>query len=76
MFPIPARTDLYIQHHEAISGAQLRVTSMEGRIVKMIKIPPNATQTVLDVSMLQAGTYYLTYDAGDGTKYTSKFIKQ
>jgi Secretion system C-terminal sorting domain len=76
IFPVPARTDLYIQHHETVSGAELNITSMEGRIVRVIKVPPNATQTIIDLSTMNSGVYFATYDAGDGNKFVSKFIKQ
>ncbi len=76
LFPIPARTDLYIQHHEAINGAQLKISSMEGRIVKVINVAPNAAQTILNLSTMHPGVYFVSYDSGDGNKFVSKFIKQ
>ncbi len=76
LFPIPARTDLFIQHHDAIKGAQLKISSMEGRIVRIISVPSNATQTIINLSTIHSGVYFVTYDSGDGNKLTSKFIKQ
>ncbi len=76
LFPIPARSDMFIQHHDAMKGAQLRISSMDGRIVSVISVPYNAVQTNLNLSTIQSGVYFITYDAGDGNKFTSKFIKQ
>jgi hypothetical protein len=76
LFPIPSRTDLYIHHHEAIKGAQLKITSIDGRIVRVIRVPPNASQTIFKLSTIQPGVYFATYDSGDGNKLTSSFIKQ
>jgi hypothetical protein len=76
VFPNPASDRVYVQHTQASSGAQIKVISMEGRLMQNTRIAENTTQTILDIQKLPAGIYNLIYDYGNGEQMVSKFVKK
>jgi hypothetical protein len=76
VFPNPASDRVYVQHTQAASGAQIKVISMEGRLMQSTRIAENTAQTILDIQKLPAGLYNLIYDYGNGEQMVSKFVKK
>lgn len=76
VFPLPAISNITIQHATAAQGAKITIAAEDGRIVKSIA-PGNASmQTNVDVSGLRAGMYLVRFDDGSGNIETLKFLKQ
>jgi len=74
-FPNPTTTTLMVQHQEVSAPAVLRVTSIDGRAVKLVRLALNSVQTNMDVSKLRSGNYILEFVSGD-KRVSTTFIKQ
>jgi hypothetical protein len=74
-FPNPTTSTLMVQHQEVTMPAILRITSMDGRIVKQIRLAMHSAQTNVSVSELHTGNYILEYMSGDKRVRTT-FSKQ
>ena len=75
-FPNPTTNTLLVQHQEVSSvDATLRVTSLDGKVVKLLRLAVNSVQTNIDVSTLRAGNYVLEFVNG-GKRISTTFIKQ
>lgn len=74
-FPNPTTTTLIVQHQEVSAPAVLRVTSIDGRAVKLVKLALHSVQTNMDVSNLRTGNYILEFVSGE-KRVSTTFIKQ
>jgi hypothetical protein len=75
-YPSPAQKEIMMQHASAIAGSQLMVTSMDGRILKLVTPQTGAQQTSIDLSSVKAGTYVMQFQNGSGRVETMLFAKQ
>jgi hypothetical protein len=74
-FPNPTTRSLMVQHQEVDAPALLRVISLDGRVVKQVRLALYSVQTNLDVTGLGAGNYILEYSTGQ-KKISTTFIKK
>jgi hypothetical protein len=74
-FPNPTTSTLMVQHQEVSAPAILRITSMDGRIVKQVRLAMHSAQTNVSVGELRTGNYIVEYLSGDKRVRTT-FIKQ
>lgn len=74
-FPNPATRKLIVQHQEVSAPAILRITSLDGRVVRQLRPPLYSVQTDVDVSSLRAGNYVLEFVNG-GKRISTTFTKQ
>lgn len=71
----PVLNNLVISHSVAAQGSAMQVINANGAVVLKQSLQSNATETSINVSSLDAGTYYLVYQNGTD-KTTLKFVKQ
>lgn len=75
-FPTLTHGLVTLQHDAATVSAIINVSSIEGRIIKSI-IPASGTQqTIVDLTSVQPGVYFVRYNNGNGSVETVKIIKQ
>jgi hypothetical protein len=77
VFPNAVRDNLFVSFKfQSLTKAELRIIDQAGRQVYKQQLNPAraGSQVNINVSSLQAGTYYLELVTGEGIK-TSKFIK-
>ncbi|HET7898087.1 MAG TPA: T9SS type A sorting domain-containing protein, partial [Flavisolibacter sp.] len=75
-FPQPVLSQLTLQHPVTSVDALIRLSTVDGRIVKTIKPSNGSMQTSVDMSSLQPGLYLLHFNGGDGNTQTLKVVKQ
>lgn len=76
LYPSPVQSLLTIEHSKLANNASVTLSTMDGRILKVMKPANGASNTMMDVSSLSAGMYLIKLDKGDGKIETSTFIKQ
>lgn len=76
LYPVPAHSDLTVQHSQLGANARLTISSIDGRILKIVTPNIGVSNTIIDVSSFSAGTYILKLDKGDGNFETATFVKQ
>ena len=76
VYPTPARNQLTVQHSQLGTSARVTITTMDGRIVKTFQPSVNASNTMVDISGLSAGTYVIRLDNGKGKTESTTFMKQ
>lgn len=75
LYPLPAKSQVFLQHDKALSGSMITINSADGRLVKRITPSTNSMQTAIDVSTLKPGLYFVKFDDGTGTVENVKMIK-
>jgi len=75
-FPMPAISNLTLQHEAAGMESMITISSAEGRTVQSIVPAKGAQQTTLNVSSLKAGVYVIRYKNGSDLTETIKIVKQ
>jgi hypothetical protein len=71
LYPNPALSNLFVENSR-LAGVEIVVSNTEGKILKQI-YAENGT-TVIDLSVLESGVYFLSYSTIDRT-LSKKFIK-
>jgi hypothetical protein len=74
-FPNPATRKLIVQHQEVSGPAFLRVISLDGRVIKLVRPPLYSVQTDIDVIGLSPGNYILEFVNGE-KRVSATFIRQ
>jgi len=75
LYPVPAISQVYVQHDKVSNNAMISVLSPDGKIIKQVRPVSNSFQTQLNVSELKAGVYFVRYDNGEGKVETIKMVK-
>jgi len=75
-FPMPAISNLTLQHEAASMESMITISSAEGRTVQSVVPAKGAQQTTLNVSSLKAGVYVIRYKNGSDLTETIKIVKQ
>lgn len=76
LYPVPAHNDLTVQHTQLGANAKLSISTVDGRILKIVTPNIGVSNTIIDVSRFSSGTYILKLDKGNGTFETATFVKQ
>lgn len=76
LYPLPARTEVTLEHRQLTTGAMISVNTIDGRAVKTIKPIPGASHTPIDLSSLAPGIYLVRLTDSDGNAESVKMIKQ
>jgi hypothetical protein len=74
-FPLPARTQLTVQHDKMQQGV-LSLATADGRNVRNQMVAPGTIQTQVDLNGLTPGLYILRVDDGNGNVESMKVVKQ
>ncbi len=73
IYPNPVGNTVTISHQSVVNGT-IEIVTADGRKLLTTKVVANTTQTNIDVSRLNAGTYWLVFSNSINKVY-SKFIK-
>lgn len=76
IYPSPATSLITIAHDRLSAHAKITVSTMDGRIVKVMNPSSGASNSMIDISNLTSGMYILRLDDGNGKIQTSSFVKQ
>ena len=76
IFPMPARSNVTITHSSARSGDRINVYTINGILVLDKSPATGSTQTTIDVSSYNKGTYIITWKRLSGEMITQKLIVQ
>jgi hypothetical protein len=75
-YPMPAQSEITVQHALVTDKGLISVHTQEGNLV--MAVPPclGTMQTSLDLSYLKSGVYLLRFDTGNGKVETMRIVKQ
>ncbi|HEY0356890.1 MAG TPA: T9SS type A sorting domain-containing protein [Flavisolibacter sp.] len=76
VYPSPARSQITVQHDRLDSRSRISISTMDGRIIKMITPGQGISNTMMDVSNLSSGVYVIKVVDGNGKIETTTFVKQ
>ncbi len=76
VFPSPTQADIQIQHASAYTNSKILLSAVDGRIVQTIWPGTGSQLTVISLSGLPSGTYFVRFINGTDAVQLSKFIKQ
>jgi len=75
-YPSPAQNQLTLQHSKLGANARLTISTMDGKVLKVVSPANGASNTMVDVTGLTTGMYLLRLDNGNGKIETTTFVKQ
>jgi hypothetical protein len=75
VFPNPAINSLTVSHGKAGETAVVQVLTLDGKLVKSLRVKPGAVQTAMAVDDLNKGTYIMMFRNNDD-KFSTSFSKQ
>ncbi|WP_407525438.1 T9SS type A sorting domain-containing protein [Lacibacter sp. MH-610] len=68
VYPNPSSNWLFVTHPSVSKkGVQLTITDINGKLVMKTDIKPQTVQTILNISQLQAGVYFVSWNNGNET---------
>ena len=76
LYPSPVQSLLTIEHSKLENGASVTLSTMDGRVLKVMKPANGTSNTMMNVSNLSSGVYVIKLDKGNGKIETSTFVKQ
>jgi hypothetical protein len=76
VYPSPARTQITLQHDKLDTKARITISTIDGRILKMVTPGQGFSNTMMDISNLSSGMYVIKVDNGNGKIETTTFVKQ
>lgn len=76
VYPSPAKNQVTIEHTKLTGKASVRISTIDGRLMKMIVPNTGVSNTMIDISNLSSGVYLLRLDDGKGKIETTTFVKQ
>ncbi|HYC41133.1 MAG TPA: T9SS type A sorting domain-containing protein [Chitinophagaceae bacterium] len=76
LYPSPARDNLTVEHARVSRSARITVTSVDGKVLRTLVPAPAASHTMISLSGLSPGVYFVRMDDGKGNVQSMKFIKE
>jgi hypothetical protein len=76
VYPTPAQSQITLQHSQLDNKARITITTMDGRVLKLVTPSAGASNTPIDISSLSAGMYVVRLDHGNGRIESTTFVKQ
>lgn len=76
LFPVPAQTEVTLQHARITTNTMISLTTADGRTLRQIRPATGAYQTPVSLAGLNPGLYLLRLEDGSGMVETIKLIKQ
>lgn len=76
IYPVPAKSDIIVQHRKLVGKAKLTISSLDGRVIQTIFPTPNASHTPVTINSLSPGLYLLRLDDESGYTESIKFLKE
>jgi hypothetical protein len=75
VYPVPARNEITISHKKLERDARITISSTTGRISKTIVPATGSSHTIVNVTDLPAGLYFIQLDDGKGGLQGTKLVK-
>lgn len=75
-FPMPAERDVTLQHPAAVAGSRIVISAADGKQLKTVIPAQGAQQTMIDLSSVNTGFYFLRFEDGKGNAQTLKVAKR
>jgi hypothetical protein len=76
LYPLPARNEVTVEHKKLSPNAKITLSTIEGKIVKIIAPSNGASHTPINLTGYLPGTYVVRVDDGNGNIESVKLIKQ
>lgn len=76
LYPVPVKGDATLEHKLLSANAKITISSIEGKILKVIIPSAGSSHTPVRLSGITPGTYILRLDDGQGNVETTKFVKE
>lgn len=76
VYPSPVQNQLTIQHTQLASKASVTISTMDGKVLKVMTPSIGASNTMIDVTSFKSGMYIVKLDHGNGKVETATFVKQ
>lgn len=76
VFPVPAQDQITINHEMAGNNTSISIHGVDGRVVKKLTANAGSQSTIIDISMLRSGMYYLKHMDDNGATETVQIAKQ
>lgn len=76
IYPMPARSEVTLEHKKLTADAQVTISTMDGRIIKSLKPVVGATHTPVVLNGMLPGLYLVRLQDGNGPTETVKLVKQ
>jgi len=74
VYPNPVISTFTLTHGKAVSGAVIKVMTIDGKTIVSQPVATGATQSTVDASKLISGNYLVVFD-NNGTRSTTQFVK-
>jgi Secretion system C-terminal sorting domain len=75
VYPMPVNDQVTIQHKQSFGKSIICLSSLDGRILQQVNVPPYTYQTQLNIRNLTKGMYIVRYYDGNAALQTAKLIK-
>ena len=75
LYPSPAQDEITIAHKKLSRDARMIITSLDGKIVRILTPTIGSSHTQTSVSGMRPGLYFLRLEDGMGNVQTVKFVK-
>ncbi len=75
VYPTPTNGDMVIEHKKLDGKAKMAITSLDGRVLKVISPTPGSSHTPVSISNLSPGVYLLKLTDENGYSETIKIIR-
>lgn len=75
IYPVPAQNDITIAHKRLERGARITITSTSGTTMKIVSPVMGTSNTMINISAMPAGLYFVQLDDGKGGVQTTKLVK-
>lgn len=75
VYPTPTTGDMVIEHKKLDGKAKMAITSLDGRVLKIISPTPGSSHTPVSISNLPPGVYLLKVTDENGYSETIKVIR-
>lgn len=76
IYPLPARNQITISHNQLGNRAKLVISTMDGKVMKVVTPGVGVSNTMVDISSFGSGMYLVRLDDGNGKIESKTFIKQ
>ncbi|HEX4957692.1 MAG TPA: T9SS type A sorting domain-containing protein [Lacibacter sp.] len=68
LYPNPSSNWVFVTHPSVSKkGIQLTITDFSGKLIMKTDVKPQTVQTILNISQLQAGVYFVSWSNGNET---------
>ena len=75
VYPTPTTGDMVTEHKKLNDKAKMAITSLDGRVLKVISPTPGSSHTPVSISNLSPGVYLLKVTDENGYSETIKVIR-